>query len=103
MLFLANFVEWEPMEAITRTSKAYHVELGRLIFKRFLSAQLQAQKIFFYEDMYVAPKTVNGIGKLVPKPTPTIAYVAWPILDNASVVMACLQIASMLQNAMKCA
>ena len=71
-------------------TKSYHVELDSLTFKGCLLAQLQAQIIFFYEDTYVVPKTANGIGKLVPKPAPTITSIDWLILDNAFVVMACL-------------
>lgn len=101
-IFPSNFAEWEPMEAISGTFEAYHVELGSLIFAGCPAAQLLARNIFFYEDTYVVPTTANGTGKLVPKPTPTLTSNEWPIPDNASVAMACLQIESKVQNAMKC-
>ena len=85
-IFPSNFVEWKPIKAITAgTFQAYHVDLGRLIYKVCLPALLQAKKIFFYEDTYVAPKIANGFGKLVPEPAPTITSVDWLIPNNASV------------------
>ena len=97
-IFPSNLVEWEPIEEITGTFEAYHVELGSLILRGCLIAQLLAQKIFFYEDTYVVFKTTNGIGKLVLEPVPTITSIDWPILDNASVVMTCLEIERMVQK-----
>ena len=59
-VFPSNFVEWEPVETLTGTFQAYHVELGHMIYSRCSATELLSWDILFYRHTYVVPKIANG-------------------------------------------
>ena len=72
-IFLSDFVEWEPIEALTGTFQALHADFGKLIYHGVSASELLEQDIFFYDREYIVPTSRNGWGKLEPLPTPTIS------------------------------
>ena len=101
-IFLSDFVEWEPIEALTGTFQALHADFGKLIYHGVSASELLEQDIFFYDREYIVPTSRNGWGKLEPLPTPTISSPDWQIPDKVSVGLTCRRIAFDILNAMKC-
>ena len=62
-------MEWEPIEALTGTFQALHVDFGKLIYHGVSASELLEQDIFFYDREYIVPTSRNGWGKLEPLPT----------------------------------
>ena len=101
-VFPSNCAEWEPVEALTGTFQAYHVEIGRLIYSGCPAVDLLARNIFFYEHTYVVPTTANGWGQLVPTQAPSLTCPDWPLPDTTSVALAINRIETDVKCAMKC-
>ena len=67
--FPSDFVEWEPLEALTGTFQAMHIEFGKLVYAGVSASELLDRQIFFYGETYIVPTSRSGWGKVEPIPT----------------------------------
>ena len=101
-IFPSDFVEWEPLEALTGTFQAMHIEFGKLVYAGVSASELLDRQIFFYGETYIVPTSRSGWGKVEPIPTPSFVSPEWQIPDKVSVEFTSRRVAFDIQNAMKC-
>lgn len=95
-------MEWEPVEALTGTFEALHVEYGKLLYAGVPPSELLEQDIYFYSGTYVVPASRSGWGKIEPTPPPAFTSPEWKIPDKLSMALTSRRVASDIQTAMKC-
>ena len=101
-IFPSTCEEWEPLDVLTGSFEAQHVDFGKLLYAGCLASDLVNRNIFFYEAMYVVPMSSSTFGRLQSIPSPTLADPDWPVPDNALMTFTSRKIETNIYSAMKC-